>query len=155
MMCLGKVEVLRSYDTVLRAVSFQVSMPAVVRLRAYASRRRMRVALSRRNVFLRDGHRCQYCGLRLSSRELTCDHVVPRSQGGKMSWENVVTACGPCNRRKGGRTPEQAFMKLRTVPRRPESLPLVAALNLGDRRPPKAWLDFLVWHAQQPIDAVS
>ena len=147
MLCLGKVEVLRSYETALRSIAWTVPMPAVVKLRRYVHRHRVRVALSRRNVFLRDGHACQYCGVRMSAKELTCDHVVPRSQGGRMSWDNVVAACAPCNRRKGGRTPDEARMKLLKWPERPRTLPPQMSINLGGVRSlPEAWRDYLASH---------
>jgi 5-methylcytosine-specific restriction endonuclease McrA len=101
--------------------------------------------MTRRNVFFRDGYTCQYCLRQLPVRELTCDHVVPRAQGGGSSWENLVAACGPCNRRKGGRTPEEARMRLRRRPMRPESLPVEYTLNLGSMPPPEPWRDFLGW----------
>lgn len=148
MLVLGKVETVRTYDSVLRAVHINIQTPAVVRLIDFVRRRRMRIAMSRRNIFYRDGYQCQYCHRRLPARELTCDHVVPRSQGGVTSWENLVTACGPCNRRKGGRTPEQARMKLRHRPARPESLPIEFALNLGTAQSlPDSWRDYLGWVA--------
>lgn len=147
LMCLGKVEVVRSYERVLRSASWRIEMPSVVKLRRYVRRRRIRVALSRRNIFFRDGHACQYCNSKLPIRELTCDHVMPRSQGGRTSWENMVTACGPCNRRKGGRTPEQARMKLRSRPARPNALPIEYTLNLGSNLEalPEGWSDYLGW----------
>ena len=147
MMVLGKVEVVRTYDAMLRAVHWEIPTPAVVRLTEFIRRRRMRIAMSRRNIFYRDGYQCQYCHRRLPARDLTCDHVMPRSQGGQTSWENLVTACGPCNRRKGGRTPEQARMRLRHTPARPESLPIEFALNLGSGAFPDSWRDYLGWIA--------
>jgi 5-methylcytosine-specific restriction endonuclease McrA len=147
MLVLGKVEAIRTYDSMLRAVHISIPMPAVVKLHEFVKRRRMRIAMSRRNIFYRDGYECQYCHRRLPARELTCDHVMPRSQGGDTSWENLVTACGPCNRRKGGRTPEQARMKLRWRPARPESLPIEFALNLGAGSMPESWRDYLGWIA--------
>jgi 5-methylcytosine-specific restriction endonuclease McrA len=147
MLCLGKVEVVRSYATALRAVSWTVPMPAVVKLHRFVRRHRVRVALSRRNVFLRDDYRCQYCGLRFPAKELTCDHVVPRAQGGGMSWENVVAACGPCNRRKGGRTPEQARMALRKQPRRPGEIAPHVAIGAGGVSLPEPWREFLAHYA--------
>ncbi len=140
MLYLGKVELVRAYNRVLRAVSWSVEQPAVVKLVRFVRRQKVRISFSRRNVFLRDGFRCQYCGVQLPAQELTCDHVVPRSQGGSSSWENLVTACGPCNRRKGSRTPEQARMKLHKEPRRPERLPS-SPLRYGDA--PEPWRDFL------------
>ena len=80
MLCLGKVEVLRTYETKLRSVSWTVEMPAVIRLVSFVRRHRIRVAFSRRNIFLRDGYRCQYCNKTLPAAELTCDHVIPRSR---------------------------------------------------------------------------
>lgn len=151
LICLGKVEVVRNYEgRRIRAVSWSVEMPSVVKLRRYIRRRRIRVALSRRNIFFRDNHQCQYCDRQLPARELTCDHVEPRSQGGRTSWENVVAACGPCNRRKGGRTPEQARMRLRTRPGRPSSLPIEYTLNLGANleRLPEGWAEYLGWITQ-------
>jgi 5-methylcytosine-specific restriction endonuclease McrA len=145
MLVVGKVEVVKEYETVLCSVSWKVQMPAVVRLRDYVRRRRRRIALTRRNIFLRDKFRCQYCSKTLRSAELTMDHVVPRSQGGGASWENLVASCGPCNRRKGGRTPRQARMKLLNEPKRPEILPIEHTLNLGNSTPPEHWRDFLGW----------
>jgi 5-methylcytosine-specific restriction endonuclease McrA len=146
MMCLGKVEVVRSYESVLRAMTWSVRTPAVVRLVQFVRRHRVRVAFSRRNVFVRDEFSCQYCGLRLGPGELTCDHVVPRSRGGHSSWENVVAACGPCNRRKGNRTPREAEMRLMRKPIRPASLPSLG-LRLGGSSPPEPWRDFLLGNA--------
>jgi 5-methylcytosine-specific restriction endonuclease McrA len=142
MLWLGKVELVRSYDTVLRAVTWSVQMPAVVRLTSFVRRHRVRIAFSRRNVFLRDEHRCQYCGSHFPPAELTCDHVVPRSLGGRTSWENVVTACGPCNRRKGNRTPEQAKMLLSRAPDRPRTLPGMIS-RIDEHSAPEPWRDFL------------
>jgi len=145
MLCLHKVEVVRNYEAKLHSVRWTLSMPAVVRLVNFVKRHRIRIAFSRRNVFLRDGHRCQYCMLTFPTSELTCDHVMPRSRGGAGGWDNMVTACGPCNRRKGNRTPEQARMVLNRKPHRPEMLPSMAA-RLGGAQAPDAWRDFLVWH---------
>lgn len=97
--------------------SFQA--PSVIRLQHQVRRPRPRVRLSRREVFLRDRHTCQYCGR--PSRDLTLDHVVPRHRGGTHSWENLVTACEICNHRKGGRTPDEARLRLLRPPREPRS----------------------------------
>lgn len=134
----------------IHAQSWSVEMPSVIKLRRFIRRRRIRVALSRRNIFYRDNHQCQYCHRHLPAKELTCDHVDPRSQGGRTSWENIATACGPCNRRKGGRTPEQARMRLRTTPGRPTSLPIEYTLNLGANHQilPEGWAQYLGWNTQ-------
>lgn len=147
---LDKVEVVRSYDKVLRSASRVLPTPAVVRLFRFVRRHRVRIAFSRRNVFLRDGYRCQYCGEVLPAAELTTDHVVPRSRGGPTSWDNVVTACSPCNRRKGGRSPAQAHMELAKRPRRPAHLPGLAARIRRHDAPP-SWHDFL--HTSSTIES--
>jgi 5-methylcytosine-specific restriction endonuclease McrA len=140
---LGKVEVVRDYDDVIRSVSVTVRRPAVIRLLDMVRRRRVRLAFSRRNLFARDGHHCQYCRRRYPVNELTCDHVTPRARGGRTVWENVVACCVPCNRKKGGRTPEEAGMRLLRTPERPEALPLLYSLHGGLRAPPEPWREFL------------
>ena len=94
-------------------------LPTVIRLRHFVRVPYKQLPLTRRNLFHRDGHRCQYCGA--SAEQLSVDHVVPRSRGGLDTWENVTTACLPCNVRKGNRTPREAGMPLRREPRRPPS----------------------------------
>jgi 5-methylcytosine-specific restriction endonuclease McrA len=118
---IGKVEVVEEYaDLVVRAPTLELQMPSVVRfLRALRGRIKKTVRFSRANVYARDGGRCQYCQRALARHEATYDHVVPRAQGGRTTWENVVIACEPCNQKKGGRTPEQAAMPLVRMPTRP------------------------------------
>jgi 5-methylcytosine-specific restriction endonuclease McrA len=99
-------------------------VPRVVVLSAYDHLPKGRVRFSRVNIYARDRDTCQYCGRTLSRSELNLDHVVPRAQGGRTTWENVVCACVPCNLRKGGRTPEQAGMTLLARPARPRWTPL-------------------------------
>jgi len=101
---------------VLRSPSTTFPWPSVIRLKRYISLPYRKVALSRKNVMRRDAFQCQYCGAR---DKLTIDHVFPRSRGGKDTWENLVTACIPCNTRKGNRTPEEANMPLKRRPFRP------------------------------------
>ena len=144
MLCVGKVEVVKSYDRMLRAVSWTLQMPAVVRLTSFVKRKRVRIAMTRQNIFLRDDYQCQYCLKRLPARELTRDHVVPRSKGGGMTWENIVAACVDCNRDKGCRTPAEARMPLAKKPVRPHGLLAKYALNVG-ARPEDSWKDFLTW----------
>ena len=103
----------------LRGVDFLFPVPEVIVLRAYNGFPRVAVRFSRRNVYRRDGYACAYCGRSPHVRELTIDHVVPRSHGGSTSWENCVTACGGCNARKADRSPEKAGMALRRSPRSP------------------------------------
>ena len=113
----GKAELVEDSRGEVHSVSRSFAIPSVIRLTQRVRRPIHERRLTRGEVFTRDGYRCQYCGR--ETRELTLDHVMPRSQGGVHSWENVVSACKPCNRRKGGRTPEQAGMKLLSEPRMP------------------------------------
>jgi 5-methylcytosine-specific restriction endonuclease McrA len=139
---LDKVEVLAHYAFDIPTPSHSYPTPAVVRLLGQLRVRPQVVRFSRRNVYLRDDHRCQYCGVVFPAAELTLDHVVPRVAGGKTSWTNVVAACRPCNRRKGGRTPEQAGLTLPKPPLRPRWSPQ----RLLPRMPaavPEAWLDWI------------
>ncbi len=106
-------------DRYLRTSQASYPWPSIIRLLRYVPAPYKSVPLTRQNIFRRDGFRCGYCG---TTRALTVDHVVPRSQGGKDSWENLVTACESCNRRKGNRTPEQAGMPLLIRPRKPHYL---------------------------------
>ena len=92
-------------------------VPSVVRLRQYRKVPRRVQVLSRKNIYIRDGYTCQYCGEKFSAVNLTLDHVVPKSKGGLSRWENLVAACQSCNHRKGDRTPEEAGMALARIPR--------------------------------------
>ncbi|MCB0325797.1 MAG: HNH endonuclease [Bdellovibrionales bacterium] len=138
---LGKVEVVESYDREIRSVSVAIKVPAVVRLLRFVKLGTRRPPLSKLNLLARDSYSCQYCGLELPQRDATVDHIIPRSQGGTTCWENVVVACHPCNRRKGGRTPAEARMKLLTPAVQPEWLPV---LNVRlHKNLPDCWLIFL------------
>jgi 5-methylcytosine-specific restriction endonuclease McrA len=92
-------------------------LPSVVRLSYYRRVPHMKVLPHNRNIFLRDGYRCQYCGLEFSHKDLTVDHVHPKSKGGPSTWEKLVACCQPCNRGKANKTPEQAGMVLLRRPR--------------------------------------
>ena len=125
--CQGKVEVISVYDREVRAVSFSFKLPSVIRLLRYIKikRRFDYVPFSRANIYARDDHTCQYCGDGFPTSELTFDHVVPVAQGGRKDWENIVTCCVTCNRRKGGRTPAEAGMHLMRPAKRPDHAPAV------------------------------
>lgn len=136
----GKVEVVEESDREVRTVRITIKVPAVLRLINYVplARKKNIVRFSRVNIFLRDENRCQYCGTSFNRTHLTLDHVIPIVQGGRKCWENIVTACKPCNQRKGGRTPAQAGMQLIRKPRQPTWLP-TASLQLGVSRTPDRW----------------
>ncbi|XXF80979.1 HNH endonuclease [Myxococcaceae bacterium GXIMD 01537] len=125
----------------ITTVNRTIRVPRVLVLSAYEYLPRGRVRFSRLNIYARDHDTCQYCGRTLPRSELNLDHVQPRSQGGKTTWENVVCSCVPCNLRKGGRTPEQASMALLKVPARPRWTPLFR--GIVKRVTYKEWLPFL------------
>ena len=127
-------------DDVIHTPRMVLKVPRVLVLQAYDRLPRTHVRFSRQNIYLRDGFTCQYCARTLARSQLNLDHVLPRSQGGRTSWENVVCSCVRCNLTKGGRTPEQAQMKLLKEPKRPSWSSL--SPNLG-RVPYKEWLPFL------------
>ena len=117
----GKAEVLEVDGVVYRSPSRTLRVPSVIRLNHLIKRPRPRVRLTRREVFLRDQHTCQYCGV--MSKDLTLDHVVPKHRGGRHQWDNLVSACRSCNHRKGGKTVEEAKMALRQPPAEPRATP--------------------------------
>lgn len=115
----GKAEVLEQNHHELRTPTMAYHAPSVIRLHSLVRRPRPIVKLTRREVFLRDNYTCQYCGIQ--TRDLTLDHVVPKSRGGQHTWENLVSACRTCNHRKGGKMVTEARMALRTRPFQPRA----------------------------------
>lgn len=143
MMYEGTADVVVSYDEDVRSPSVTWKMPAVLRLRKL-DRHRMKngVKFSRQNVYARDDFRCQYCGLKFVARELSYDHVVPKSAGGRRTWTNIVTACKPCNLRKADRTCDDAGMWPLRLPVQPASLPLLGP-SIDRETAPDEWQDYL------------
>jgi 5-methylcytosine-specific restriction endonuclease McrA len=131
----------RPHEDWIRSVHFEIQLPRVIRLLHYDRTPRQTLRFSRRNLFARDEHRCQYCGEAVPYSLLSLDHVVPRSRGGATTWENVVTSCKPCNTLKGGRTPAEARMKLIRKPVKPKQSPLLA-MKLSNPKY-EAWKVFL------------
>ena len=132
-------------DETIGLVDRVIKVPRVILLLAYDRVPKRRVRFSRYNIFARDKSICQYCGHRFSRSELNLDHVVPRAQGGTSTWENVVCSCHECNRRKGGRTPTEARMRLITQPRKPAWTPPISlSVPAVMRREWAPFLDFMV-----------
>jgi 5-methylcytosine-specific restriction endonuclease McrA len=129
------------HDDWVRSVNFEIQVPRVIRLLFYDRIPRQTVRLNRRNIFLRDGNHCQYCGRKFPSSELSLDHVLPRSRGGQTTWENVACACVACNVRKGGRTPKEAGMTMVRRPARPKHSPLLT-IQLGNPKY-ESWKTFV------------
>jgi 5-methylcytosine-specific restriction endonuclease McrA len=134
----GKAEVIEELDRHLHSATRTFPWPHVIRLVTYVRvPRSVQRKISRRALFARDGWRCAYCG---EGGRLTLDHVVPRSRGGESVWENVVTACAPCNHKKGNRTLEEARMVLRVRPRAPAP---VLFIHLAAPKIPDRWRTYL------------
>jgi 5-methylcytosine-specific restriction endonuclease McrA len=143
-----KVTILEEYDEIVSSPSTSYFIPAVIQLRQPVATMKKGVKFSRINVFTRDGFKCQYCGDRKTMRELNYDHVIPRKQGGKTTWDNIVTCCYPCNEMKASRTPEQAGMRLLRKPTKPHALPL-HAVYLDSGKVPSVWEPYLDWSRAQ------
>ncbi len=143
-----RVSVVSTYDRVVRSPSWEMPLPSVIALKEYIPAAK-RPAFTRFNVFLRDRFSCQYCGDQLAAHDLTFDHVVPRSRGGRTTWENVVAACAPCNLIKGNRMPGETGMHPLIRPVQPTSWELQ---ERGRAFPPnhlhESWRDFLYWDAE-------
>jgi 5-methylcytosine-specific restriction endonuclease McrA len=140
----GQISIERNDETI-GLVGRAIKVPRVILLIAYDRVPKRRIRFSRYNIFARDRNTCQYCGKKFARSELNLDHVVPRSQGGTSNWENVVCSCHECNRRKGGKTPEQARMRLIAHPRRPVwTPPLNISLREVIRKEWVPFLDFMV-----------
>lgn len=137
-----RVTALEYYDATLRSPTTEYRPPSVVALKQYV-KRPQKVVFNRLNIFLRDNFTCQYCGDKFSSCELTFDHVIPRSQGGRTSFDNIVSACVPCNTRKA----DKRFMEPLNKPVTPTPRQLVKAkakrLDIGSLH--ETWHDYLYW----------
>ena len=133
----------------IRCVKFDLVVPRIVRLLFYDRLPRTAVKFNRRNLYARDRNRCQYCGKKFPTTELSLDHVQPRSRGGQMEWTNIVCACVSCNARKGGRSPAEAGMKLIKKPVRPKRSPVIA-LRLSSEKYSswKHFLDNAYWNVE-------
>jgi 5-methylcytosine-specific restriction endonuclease McrA len=139
----GKAELVHGRARILASPSFEMRMPSIIRMLYYIRRPMQRVALTKKNILLRDDYTCQYCGLK-GERLMTVDHVAPRSKGGASTWENLVCACMRCNNRKNNRSPEHANMSLRRKPRMPKYIPWI---QVKRNTLPDEWHKFLfLWN---------
>jgi CRISPR/Cas system Type II protein with McrA/HNH and RuvC-like nuclease domain len=139
----------RDHHEWVRCVQFELAVPRIIRLLFYDRLPRRAVKLNRRNIFARDRSRCQYCGRRFPTSELSLDHVIPRSQGGDVSWQNLVCSCVRCNVKKGGRTPGEAHMKLIAEPTRPNRSPVITLRLTSEKYASwKQFLDSAYWDVE-------
>ena len=130
----------------IHTVRFEIAVPRIIRLLLYDRLPKQEITFNRRNLYARDGNRCQYCGKRFPTSELSLDHIVPRSRGGPSTWENIVCACLRCNVHKGGRTPSEARMHLIRPPVRPRRSPVInIKLSHAKYHSWKQFLDHAYW----------
>lgn len=150
--CLDRVTIISEYEQFISSPSIKLALPSVIALKAYVPQK-PNPAFTRFNVFLRDRFCCQYCGAAFSASDLTFDHVLPRSKGGRTNWENVVAACSPCNFRKGNKTSSQCNMRPLTKPVSPNVWQLQ---ENGRAFPPnhlhESWRDYLYWDSELQSD---
>ncbi len=137
----GKAEVLELNHAFIHSSRYTIRAPSVIRLAHMIRRPHPKAKLSRREVFLRDDFTCQYCGQR--GRDLTLDHVMPKSRGGAHTWENLVSACRACNHRKGGKTLEEARMRPLHLPRQPKANIYHLVYRYVQAAPLEEWHKFL------------
>lgn len=146
--CLNRVNIVSEYERVVRSSRIEMRLPSVISLKEYIPAAH-RPAFTRFNVFLRDRFTCQYCGQPFPTYDLTFDHVIPRSKGGRTLWTNVVTSCSACNVRKGNRLPQHCSMIPLTQPHQPTAYQLQ---ENGRFFPPnflhESWRDFLYWDTE-------
>ena len=145
---LDRVNVVSEYKEVVRSPSVEIKLPSVISLKDFIPLP-SKAAFTRFNVFLRDKFSCQYCHNIFKAEELTFDHVIPRSRGGKTEWSNVVTSCRHCNTRKGNKSLEKIGVKLNRIPSIPNNYELK---EIGRLYPPnflhESWNDFLYWDSE-------
>ena len=140
---LDKVEVLEYHEDKANSAHEEFALPSVMRLKTYIrDAKNQKIKFCRDNLYLRDDYLCQYCGQKFNTRELTMDHVLPASRGGKKNWSNMVTACRKCNQKKGNRTPEEARMPLLNKPRRPDWLPS-KKISVRSENMPTMWESYM------------
>jgi len=128
------------YDSI-KTFSLEIRVPKIIRLVVYDKLPKATIKFNRKNIFARDKNKCQYCGKKVPTSELSLDHVIPRTQGGTSNWKNIVCACTNCNKRKGGRRPEEAGMRLICKPVKPNHCPIIQ-LKLGSNKY-NSWKQFL------------
>ncbi len=149
---LDRVNVLAEYEVAVRSPTFEMALPSVIALKEFVPPAK-RPAFTRFNVFLRDKFECQYCDSRFPPQDLTFDHVIPRSRGGRTTWENVVTSCGTCNLSKGNKMPAVAGMRPTHTPAEPTVYQLQ---DHGRAFPPnflhESWGDYLYWDTELEPD---
>jgi 5-methylcytosine-specific restriction endonuclease McrA len=137
----GRVEVIKEYNKAIRSASRSWNVPAVVRFLNRTPYVRKIIKMNRHNIFARDSWNCQYCNESFKASDLTLDHLIPISRGGKSSWKNLVTCCGPCNTKKGSHLLIEIGMRINKLPKKPKWTPMFA-LKMSNKIP-SLWKEFI------------
>ncbi|MCL5256286.1 MAG: HNH endonuclease [Chloroflexi bacterium] len=137
----GKAEVLERNHRIVKTMTEEYHCPSVIRLVYLIKKPRPAAKLTRREIFVRDNYTCQYCGAK--TKDLTLDHVIPKHRGGQHTWENLVSACKPCNHRKGGKTLQESGLKLSHQPREPKVNSYYVVYRYLDGSANEEWLKFI------------
>jgi 5-methylcytosine-specific restriction endonuclease McrA len=160
LICGGKAHTVETDSQVFRSERLEIEMPTVVRLNHYVRRPVPVLRVSRKSIFARDRHACQYCGS--VGVTLTLDHVVPKERGGKTNWENLVCCCTKCNNIKANRTPAEAGLKLIKQPRRPKYIPYISYTRFVTATQNPVWYPYLApygdglpVHAEEEDDTLA
>jgi 5-methylcytosine-specific restriction endonuclease McrA len=139
----------REHHEWVRCVKFELAVPRIIRLLFYDRLPRQPVKFNRRNIYARDRNRCQYCGRKFPSSELSLDHIIPKSRGGHTDWGNIVCCCVQCNVRKGGRTPHEAGLRLVVEPIKPKRSPVITLRLTSEKYASwKQFLDTAYWNVE-------
>jgi 5-methylcytosine-specific restriction endonuclease McrA len=133
---------LKEYDREIQGVSVSIKTTGRYKALKLVRSNHANVKFSRKNIFLRDNYTCQYCGEKCDVKNLTCDHIIPKSRGGITEWTNIVTSCIRCNLLKSDKLPEEVKMFPRKRPSRPNGF-FMFMLHLGVKVPPENWKDYL------------
>jgi len=139
LLCAGRAEVLKYYEATVKTPREEMFVPAVIRLFSFDKLPLCKVSFSRRTILERDNFECQYCSQKLTLKTATLDHVLPRSRGGKTTFENTVASCNPCNNKKGNRLLRNSSFKLRKKPSKPAKLSFRFRLKQLEEE----WKDYL------------
>jgi len=148
LLCLGRAHTVEADSKLFRSERLTIEMPTVLRLNRHVRRPTPVLRVSRKSIFARDHHTCQYCGRRRVP--LTLDHVVPRERGGGTNWSNLVCCCTKCNNKKGNRTPEEAGMDLMRRPFRPKFIPYISYTKFLSAASNPTWRPYLAPYADLP-----
>lgn len=144
----NKVTTVEEYDCAVRSPTIEIKIPAVIVFKkGYMGNKKNSVRFSRRNVWIRDEGKCQYCNLHVSLSTFTIDHVIPKTSGGKTVWENVVACCYSCNQKKGDKTVKESGFRLFKLPKKPNRLPYIQEITDGhynlEKNIPEQWKFYL------------